>query len=119
MRNFLVLTLMLILMGCADIDAQVVEPEQEGQMDWPTTCDSAVARLTTQLPQSEKENLAAMKRNDLILLHHGFGTGIRNEFGLWGGNLALIQSCSGKRNAHPDDVSMIIIEQLWDSLQRK
>jgi len=45
------------------------------------------------------------------------GTGIRNEFGLWGGNFAFIKSCSGKRNAHPDHVSMIIIERLWDSLQ--
>ena len=118
MRISLVLILMLgTLAGCADSDAQVVKAEQEAQMDWPTTCESAVARLTAQLPQSEKENLAAMKRDDLILLHHGFGTGIRNEFGLWGGNLALAQSCSGKRNVHPDDVSMIIIERLWDSLQ--
>ena len=118
MRYSLVLVLTLgILMGCSENVAQVVEPEQVAQMDWPMTCDGAVTRLTTQLPESEKENLAAMKRSDLILLHHGFGTGIRNEFGLWGGNLALIQSCSGKRNAHPDDVSMIIIERLWDSLQ--
>ena len=118
MRHSLLLILMLgILIACADSDAQVAEPEQEVQMGWPTTCDAAVARLATQLPQSEKESLAAMERSDLILLHHGFGTGIRNEFGLWGGNFAFIKSCSGKRNAHPDHVSMIIIERLWDSLQ--
>tara|TARA_R110002033_G_scaffold81286_1_gene132089 strand:- start:99 stop:392 length:294 start_codon:yes stop_codon:yes gene_type:complete len=96
---------------------QAVESQQEKQAGWPVTCDSAVAKLAAQLPQSDKEELAAMKRGDLILLHHGFGTGIRNEFGLWGGNFALIKSCSGRRNAHPDDVSMIIIERLWDSLQ--
>lgn len=118
MRYSLGLVLMLgILTGCAESNAQVIGPEQVGQIDWPTTCDSAVARLTTQLPESEEESLAAMKRSDLILLHYGFGTVIRNEFGLWGGNLALIKSCSGKRNVHPDDVSMIIIERLWDSLQ--
>ena len=118
MRISLVLILMLgILAGCADSDTQAVEAEQEGKADWPTTCDSAVARLTAQLPQLEKENLAGMKRDDLILLHHGFGTGIRNEFGLWGGNLALAQSCSGKQNVDPDAVSMIITERLWDSLQ--
>jgi hypothetical protein len=66
------------------------QPKQEP--DWPATCDGAIARLTTNLPTSEKEKLAAMARDDLINLHFGFGMGIRNEFGLWGGNLALIES---------------------------
>ena len=81
------------------------------------TCDGATAKLANELPPSEKARLAAMKKDDLILLHHGFGTGIRNEFGLWGGNFALIESCSGSPDTHPDDVSMIIIERLWARLQ--
>jgi len=84
---------------------------------FPVTCDEAVERLLTGLPKAEKERLAKYKKADLILLHHGFGTGIRNEFGLWADNKALAKSCTGRRRAHPDDVSMIIIEKTWEALQ--
>lgn len=43
-------------------------------------------------------------------LHFTLGLAIRNEFGLWGGNSALMKSCGVN---HPDDCSAIIIEQLW------
>jgi hypothetical protein len=52
-------------------------------------------------------------RGDLIRFHHGWGTGIRNAFGLWGGNRALLDSCGG---GHPDDASMVIIEAVWKHL---
>ena len=104
-----------LLVGCTENVGERAETANE--QGWPLTCDGAIAKLSTELPQSEQADLAAMKRDDLILLHHGFGTGIRNEFGLWGGNFALIESCSGSRETHPDDVSMIIIERLWVKLQ--
>ena len=52
------------------------------------------------------------------MLHHGYGTHVRNSLGLWRGNEALIVSCAGGL-AHPDDVSMIIIESLWRSVAEK
>lgn len=110
------LTLTLELLAGCSAGAQSSQG-LEATKDWPATCDDAVARLSDDLPQSEKVNLAAMSKDDLILLHHGFGTGIRNEFGLWGGNFALIESCTGSPSAHPDDVSVIIIERFWESLQ--
>ena len=116
MRRAVSLISLVVLLVACTANAQLKE-ERGGVAEWPTTCDGAVAKLSTELSQSEKEDLAATARDDLILLHHGFGTGIRNEFGLWGGNLALIESCSGSPNSHPDDVSIIIVERLWGSLQ--
>lgn len=76
----------------------------------PQTIEQAVGVLLEQLPDCEKENIASMSRDDLINLHFGLGTQIRNDFGLWGGNTALLEN-TGK--IHPDDAAMAIIEALW------
>lgn len=47
--------------------------------------------------------------------------GIRNAFGLWGGNVALMQSGAQARGypfIHPDDASVVIIEAVWERLQK-
>jgi len=51
----------------------------------------------------------------LIRFHHGWGTGIRNEFGLWKGNKELLADCHAE---HPDDASMVIIQAVWERLQK-
>ncbi|GEM_PF-3358591 len=38
---------------------------------------------------ANKERVRSTPRKDLTQLHHGWGTGIRNAFGLWAGNKAL------------------------------
>ena len=86
-------------------------------MDWPTSCDAAVEALRARMSRSEKDELASMARDDLFRLHFGLGMAIRNEFGLWAGNDALIESCSGRRFADADGVSMLIIERLWETLR--
>ena len=46
----------------------------------------------------------------------GLGMYIRNTFGMWGGNYALVKDSSPDR-PHPDYASAIIIRALWSSLQ--
>ena len=60
---------------------------------------------------------AAMKREDLITLHHGLGMHIRNIFGLWHpNNPNVVPGDLG--DGHPDGVSMCVIERAWELLQR-
>ena len=92
----------------------------------------------------DKQYIKNLPKKKLITLHRGFGTGIRNKFGLWGDNKALRSDCfrlmkkdykedykrfmnhwktfgkdySGE-NTHPDDASHIIICELWRRLQNK
>jgi len=47
-------------------------------------------------------------------LHHGLGTTIRNEFGLWGDNKQLRTACGEE---HPDNCSGVIISALWKSIR--
>ena len=96
--------------------AQESEKQPLGPGEWPTTVQAAVAALLTVLPDSEKEIIRNTKESDLIQFHHGWGTGIRNHYGLWRGNNALREDACGK-GCHPDDASMVIITAVWKSLQ--
>ena len=44
----------------------------------------------------------------------GFGTGVRNQFGLWGDNEALHNSCGTK---NPEGCSVVILDRLWESVR--
>ena len=91
--------------------------EKENAMNYdgnlPQTIEQAVGVLLERLSKGEKNNIASMSRDDLINLHSGLGTQIRNDFGLWGGNTALLENTG---NSHPDDAAMAIIEALWHRL---
>lgn len=89
-----------------------------GPNPWPTTVDSAVADLLATLPVPEQEELRASKKDELFLLVNSVGTTIRAQCGLWRGNDALTKNACGKR-CHPHDVSLIIMERLWELLNRE
>lgn len=84
----------------------------------PKTVEEAVDNILSTMQPKDKFIVKDTKKSDLIKFHHGWGTGIRNEFGLWKGNNDLIMSACGKP-CHPDDASMIIIEAVWEELQKK
>jgi hypothetical protein len=48
--------------------------------------------------------------SSLYEYHHGFGTWIRNTYDLWKLNALEGTPYAGQ---HPDDVSMIIIREIW------
>ena len=57
---------------------------------WPSTLEEAVDMLLARLSDEDEARLAAMPEEDLPSLHFSFGMGIRNDFGLWGENTALL-----------------------------
>lgn len=75
-----------------------------------------VAQLKTNTPAAELERIRTMAKSELILLHHGYGTGIRNQW-LWGNrNPELVKFFQRQGIDHPDDMSMVLIEALWYDL---
>jgi len=84
--------------------------------DNPKTVDEAVERLLATLSEDELQQIANTSENDLFMLHFGLGQNIRNSFGLWQGNQALLDSCE---TFDADDASSKIIEKLWKRLQSK
>jgi hypothetical protein len=90
--------------------------------DWPLTCDEAITRIVRELDPKSKKLVRTTPYEDLIGFHHGWGMGIRNRFGLWAGNKSLFDSCMERatwEQRHPDTVSMIIIEGVWEELQKE
>jgi hypothetical protein len=104
---------------------------QRTRRPWPTTVEEVVNRLLEHMPKADKEELRAMEERDLIMLHFGFGASVRNRFGLWAENKALLADCARVSHPeeqelelpwvfmHPDDASSVIVEALWRRLQEQ
>ncbi|KPK50055.1 MAG: hypothetical protein AMK72_03110 [Planctomycetes bacterium SM23_25] len=106
---------------------------QPAARNWPRSYEEAVSRLVSELTDEDKTLLRALPKDDLIGFHMGWGMGIRNGFGLWQGNRDLLVSCGLRAHPelrealkdpnvrvdfHPDDISMTIIEGVWETLSK-
>ncbi|MFC1581137.1 YpsA SLOG family protein, partial [Thermodesulfobacteriota bacterium] len=86
----------------------------------PKKQEDAVEWLLEQLPLKDKVSLATMPDSELQNLNETFGEYIRRRFGLLSGNKNLLSSCSfgsRKKDLSPEDASMVIIKDLWDTLR--
>ena len=90
---------------------------------YPQSVQEAVDRLHASISLNDEIRLAAsLTEKDLTDFHFSLGHYIRNEFGLWSGNDALLESCriiAGKQYLHVDDASSIIIKALWVRLKKE
>lgn len=82
----------------------------DGSDGFPETVDAAVRLLITMVPKAEQARIAAMARDELVVLHFGLGLWIRNNLELWQGNRALLEACGVQS---PDDASTFLIEAFW------
>lgn len=104
--------------ACEPGEAPATPPKSVVEHDiWPKTVKEAASQIAGMLDDDSRERVRSTKKSDLIQYHHGWGTGIRNSFGLWRGNEQLLKSCGQGEIVHPDRCSMIIIEAVWDLLQ--
>ena len=81
----------------------------------PKTVKEAVSLLLSQMSGRDKLVLRNIKKESLVLFHLTWGEEIRNKLGLWSGNDALIKDV--KKVDHPDSVSTVIMEAVWEELQ--
>jgi len=87
----------------------------------PATVEEAIEDLISKMPLKDKISLAKLDEEELSLLHPTLGRYIREKYGLWAVNKALIQSCSSfsdKESISPDDASAVIIRELWKALRQ-
>jgi hypothetical protein len=82
----------------------------------PKTVDGAVQVIKTKWlkPKDLDWILRNPKEEVVWTLYRPFGTGVRNEFGLWGDNQALHESCGHK---DPEGCSVVIFNRLWESVR--
>jgi hypothetical protein len=84
--------------------------------DKPRTVDEAVQVLKTKWLQPKDRDWILRNTKDEVRskLYMGFGTGMRNQFGLWGDNQPLHDSCGTK---DPEGCSVVILDRLWESVR--
>ncbi len=82
----------------------------------PKNLKDCFIQLDKILSDKDKQTIKHLEnREKTILLHHGFGTWLRNNWGLWGGS-RLQQYLAQKGLNHPDDMSAIVLEFYYDWL---
>ena len=87
---------------------------------------SAIADdIVDQLDPRSVEALKSMKKDELPGLHHGWGTAIRNHYGLWSPDNPITKNWHAYPEKHdmrdgvdyskdhPDSVSMQVMEAVW------
>lgn len=84
---------------------------------WPKSVDEAVEKIVVSLTPESQATLLQTSRKELGKFNLSWGMGIRNGYGLWRGNSALLESC-GDREMEPDQCSMIIMMRVWDILHQ-
>jgi hypothetical protein len=88
---------------------------------YPKSVAEAVEVLHANMTLNEECMLVSMDEVDLTDLHLSLGHDIRDDFGLWVGNEALMESCrimAGRQDLHVDDASMVIIKALWEKVKK-
>jgi hypothetical protein len=81
-------------------------------LNWPKTLDDAVEKTLSILDEYQKKEIAALKESDICQLHMTLGQFVRNSFGLFGGNIELLESC-GSEDMGADEASGIIVRKVW------
>jgi hypothetical protein len=82
----------------------------------PKNLEECFIELNKLLKPKDIESIKNLKeRSETIQYHHGFGTWLRNNWGLWGGS-RLQQYLIAKGLSHPDDMSATILEFYYDWL---
>ncbi|MDN3706530.1 hypothetical protein QW060_26360 [Myroides ceti] len=85
----------------------------------PKNLEECFLELNKLLKHKDIETIKNLKdRNETIMYHHGFGTWLRNNWGLWGGS-RLQQYLIDKGLRHPDDMSATILEYYYDWLNEQ
>jgi len=86
----------------------------------PRTVGEAADLRIESLPLRDRARIARMSERDLVSIQFFMGILIRNGFGLWAGNEALLESCreiSGETDLHPDEASAVVVRELWKRLR--
>jgi glutathione peroxidase-family protein len=120
MRTLLTLLLILILgLGSMAQDKSKITPTPDSTAPFkvyiPKDLEDAFIELKKMLSPALLNEIRLKSEKDMIEYHHGFGTWLRNNWGLWAGSrLAQYFRQSGIK--HPDDMSGIILTSFWRHL---
>lgn len=79
----------------------------------PTTLEEVIDLLVSKLSEEDRGYIAD-RRNSYEAAHHGFGTAIRNDYGLWDCDSVLYRHFRDRFSlGHGDDMSALILAGIF------
>ncbi len=114
--NFILLCLLLTPVMAQTNEAKPYSPQTYSVPKIPRTVDEAVSVLRTKWLSAKDLDwlLRTPQKQAVLTLYRPFGTGVRNQFHLWGDNQPLRDSCGVD---DPEECSMVIFNRLWESVR--
>ena len=82
---------------------------------WPSSVLEAAQILIKQIPPEDRISISTMNLEEMAFLNLSLGTYIRNTFGLWEGNVVLMQSCAEEaeiESLHQEEASAVILARM-------
>ena len=101
--------LIVFISGCESFNSKDV-PQQPR-----ITLEYAVNDIIKEMSAEDLQRIKTTKPEGLYQYHHGWGTGIRNHYGMWKEDSELVLDICGK-GCHPDDASMFVIRGVLNKL---
>jgi hypothetical protein len=101
------------------IETSLPEPYKAAPF-MPNTIEEAVEILVSKMPLKGKTTVAKLGEHELVGIQSSIGAYIHNRFGLWMQNEALLESCRsrlGKDEINDNDITTLIIRELWKQLR--
>ncbi|MDM8550111.1 putative molybdenum carrier protein [Desulfobacterales bacterium HSG2] len=100
-------------------DPHADKPKLEDFIGLPKTVDQVVDMILSQLTFKEKTRIANFSRKKLMASMPSLRVYVKNEFRLWKRNEKLMKSYIARPGEdETDDVSAVIITELWEKLQK-
>jgi hypothetical protein len=114
--NFILLFLLLMPLMAQTNEVKPNSPHSYSVAKIPRTVDEAVLVLKTKWLSSKDLDwlLRNPQKQAVATLYRPFGTGVRNQFHLWGDNQQLRDSCGTN---DPEGCSVVIFNRLWESVR--
>jgi hypothetical protein len=119
MRTFISIlvaaSLAVLLSACATTGSPRKDATSKTGYYIPRDLDDALVELDRIMGTKGHEEVIRATEDGMIEYHHGLGTWLRNNWGLWGGS-RLSEYFHQLGIRHPDDMSGIIFDSYWRKL---
>ena len=116
MRALLLLGMVLVVGGCGTTSVDRLPsngPQRAGgDVYIPKDLDDSLAQLNKLFTADDIRRIKAAPEADMFEYQLGWGTWLRNDWGLWNGS-RLAQWFEAQGVHHPDDMSSIILDSYW------
>lgn len=114
MKRTLLFLLVTTILSCKDDTCKQFQKNYT-----PKNLDEVFLYFDCNWSDKMKEDFKNKAEDELAMLHHGFGTSLRNNWKLWKAQNDLSKYFNKIGIYHPDDMSSIIIKSYHKKLNRK